>query len=293
VEIPSWVRRRTNKWNRVVDFAANPCDAPLAVYFQSFRPAAGKALITLLTFGLDDVARGYFRPKGVYPRGCLGRRKRGRTSVYLPELGEEIGKRLPAADAVKSRSFGTIEKNLWLLDGVSQRVLFWIMVADIVTDFTYDWASGIYKAGYCETADQAQQQSQNTTYHSQDTEPTTWVLGQPGNIVYERHAAFFRGPPAQLIGDTRAHATCAWRIDNNGFADGAVTLGFQDEDPAHDQQQTVGIGVGGSATVTFNSIRPGRQFLATLGAATHTGPFLATLLTFNLIGADPPTPAGG
>jgi len=289
VSLPSWVRTRTNKWNRVIGFAADPCDAPLSVYFETLRPAAGKALITLLTFGVDDVARGYFRPKGVYPRGCLGRKKRSRSAIGIPELGEEVGKKLPGAEGIKSRSFGAVEKNLWLLDGLTQRVFFWLMVADIVTDFTYDWASGIYKAGFCTTANGSQAQQSATDYSSHDTDPTSWTLGNPGNLEYARNAAFFHGPPAQIITNEPAHATVAWLIENLGFADGFVTLGFQDEDPAHNQQQVVGVGMGGSATATFFSLQPGRAFLATLGAASHTGPFRATLLAFNVVDTTPPT----
>jgi hypothetical protein len=291
VAIPEWVRARTNKWNRVVGFAANPCDAPLAIWFETFRPAAGKAAVTLLSFGLDDVARGYFRPKGVYPRKCIGRRRRPRSAVGIPELGEEIGKRLPAADAVKSRSFGATEKNLWLMDGLFQRVAFWLMVADIVTDFTFEWASGIYKAGYCTTAAASQAQGHLATYNSHDTAPTSWTLGFPGSVEYVRNAALFQGDAPQLIAARRGHASLTWRIDNNGFSDGWVTLGLKDGNPLHTQTRIVDVPMGGSAVVTFFSLAPGDNFLAVLGQASSTGPFLATLMEFNLVGTDPvPTP---
>lgn len=147
---PEFVLRRTRKWNRVTKFINNACDAPWTTYAETMFPAAGKAIITLLSFGLDDVARGYLRPHGVYKQKCLGRGKRGRNAVGIPELGEEIGKRLPGVDAVKAREYSAAEKKLWLLDGVSQRVLFWFMVVDVVTDFAYDWVTGIYKKEFCE-----------------------------------------------------------------------------------------------------------------------------------------------
>ena len=155
MEIPSYVQRRTRKWNRAINFAMQPCEVPFSVYIETLRPAAGRALITLLTFGIDDVARGMFRPKGVYNNCRRGRKKRSASSVYLPEFGEEIGKRLPGAEGIKSRSFGTIEKRLWILDGISQRVFFWLMVGDIITDFVYDWATGVYREGFCKTAGRA------------------------------------------------------------------------------------------------------------------------------------------
>jgi hypothetical protein len=145
VVIPEWVQRRTRKWNRVIDFAFGSCGSSASVYFEAALPAAGKAIVTLLTFGADDVFRGMFRPKGVYGSCRRGRRRRLPGNHFIPELGEEIGKRLPGADEIKSRSFGATEKRLWILDGIAQRVLFWLMVGDVVTDFAYDWVQGVYK----------------------------------------------------------------------------------------------------------------------------------------------------
>jgi len=287
VEIPDWVRQRTNKWNRVLDFAANPCDAPLSVWFQTLRPAAGNAVVTLLSFGLDDVVRGYFRPKGIYPRGCLSRKRRPRSAVGIPELGEEIGKRLPAADAVKSRAFGVIEKNLWLLDGVSQRLLFYLLVVDVLTDFTYQWASGIYKLGFCSTSNRSQLQAQNTTYNSHDTNPTTWTLGFPGNVIYDRHAAFFPGDQPQLIAVGSGHATINIEVANPWDVDSFVTLGFKDQDPEHDQQTVLQIPAGQSRSHTFASIGSGSNWVATLGDSSSPSPGPATVKTFNVVGARP------
>jgi hypothetical protein len=278
------VRTRTRKWNRVIDFASNPCDAPLSTWFQTFRPAAGKAVITLLSFGIDDVARGYFRPKGIYPRGCLGRKRRGRSAVGIPELGEEIGKRLPAAEGIKSRSFGTVEKYLWLGDGIAQRVLFWLMVADIVTDFTYDWATGIYREGFCSTAARSNLQASKTTYQSQDTEPPKWVLGNPGTVEYQRNAAFFADYPPQLFTTRPARATLAWTIQNNSGVAGVVTLRLIGAEEGDVAEQVLAIAAGGTASGTVFSTRPGRAFNGQFGFTSHPANFKATLDAFNVVG---------
>lgn len=173
MSIPSYVKKRLGKINAAASFAMQSCEVPFSVYFETFRPAAGKGLITLLSFGLDDVARGYFRPKGVYPRRHLGRKTRKGGSVYLPEFGEEIGKRLTGAEEVKARKFGAYEKSLWILDGVFQRVMFWLMVADVGTDFLYDWMSGIFQQGYCRTSGQG-----TGLYSAKGPSSRPWESGQ-------------------------------------------------------------------------------------------------------------------
>ena len=75
---PSWL----DQINTVVKFIDNPCDAPWAVYFETALAPAGRALLTLLTFGLDDVIRGFARPKGLRS-GRHGRRGK-RSSGILP-----------------------------------------------------------------------------------------------------------------------------------------------------------------------------------------------------------------
>ena len=52
-----------DKVNGIVKFIQNPCIAPWVVYVELAAPAAGKAVLTLLDFGFDDVVRGALRPK--------------------------------------------------------------------------------------------------------------------------------------------------------------------------------------------------------------------------------------
>ena len=51
------------KTNFVIDSWAQPCEAPWYIYIETLWPALLEAFITLMLFGWDDVARGYFRPK--------------------------------------------------------------------------------------------------------------------------------------------------------------------------------------------------------------------------------------
>lgn len=147
--ISGYVKRRLGKWRTVVDFVSITCDAPWYVYVETLGGPLKNAAVTLLDFGWDDVVRGALRPKGVYKKAHLRRRRTKGRGIGIPELGEEIGKRIPGTDALRSRSVGTLERAAWLIDGAVQRALFWLMVADLVTDFAYDWVTGIQQAGYC------------------------------------------------------------------------------------------------------------------------------------------------
>lgn len=136
--------------NNVVRLVANPCDVPLTVYAKTALPAAGTAMLTYMSFGISDVLRGYARPKlakgGKRYRKKQGRRvKVGGKWVYLqiPEAGELIGKKLRGADFNPSRIAGAGESALWIMDGVAQRALWFLMVADIINDFAYEWTSSL------------------------------------------------------------------------------------------------------------------------------------------------------
>lgn len=147
-----------DKVNTVVKFTQNPCNAPWTVYFESALISAGKQIIVLLSFGLDDIIRGYFRPRGVYQarRSPFGRRgkSRPRRGSIVPEIGEMIGKRLPGAERARGRSVTQGVKNIWIIDGVLQRLLWYWLVVDVTVDFFYTWATLVQESSFCQTADQ-------------------------------------------------------------------------------------------------------------------------------------------
>lgn len=143
---PKWI----DKANFVVDFVDNPCDAPWTVYFETALPAAGRAVLMVLAFGMDDVIRGYARPGG--RRNPYHRRKgrKGRLRIRgIPELGEAVGSHLPAPESFKTRSVTQGVKNLWIVDGVMQRALWYWLLADIISEFLYEWTTTISKTEFC------------------------------------------------------------------------------------------------------------------------------------------------
>jgi len=136
--------------NYIKKFISNPCDAPWTVYLELFFPAFGKAILTILTFGMDDVMRGYFRPKGV--RGPWHRRKgrKGKARFRgIPEIGEAVGSHLPGAESVRGRSVTHGVKHMWMVDGVLQRVLWYWLLVDVVVTGLFEWTSMINKTEFC------------------------------------------------------------------------------------------------------------------------------------------------
>lgn len=155
-----------DKVNYIIDSWSTFCDAPWYIYIETMGPAALEAFITLLTFGWDDVARGYWRPKGLGRR--WGKRKGRRKGAIrgFPEIGEEIGKRLPGADQVKNRRWGAGGKFIWRIDTLAQRALFWWLVADVTLDFFYEWTSLLYATEWCKQSNLGRFSWRKPTYQT-------------------------------------------------------------------------------------------------------------------------------
>src|SRR3546814_4056708 len=88
---PSWIE----KVNFIVNFIINSCSYPIVVYVETAKPAVGNLVLSLLAFGMDDIIRGYFKPKGLQS-GRHGRKRNrkkiGRSAIH--ELGAIIGQNL-------------------------------------------------------------------------------------------------------------------------------------------------------------------------------------------------------
>jgi len=150
------------KLNYVQDFFALPCDTDLVVYAKTALPAAGTAILTLLTFGLADVVRGAARPKSLRKQ----KRYRGKKPpiirlpngqvirAQLPEIGNLLGKTLGDATGYTERTVPGGAKHLWRVDGVGQRALWHVLIADVLTTFAYDWTSAIVDVA-CNTGESA------------------------------------------------------------------------------------------------------------------------------------------
>ena len=145
-----FVQEKIKQVQAITKFCQDPCHAPWTVYMELARAPAGKLILQFISFGLDDVIRGLIRPKGIYPLKRTGRRRGRRGKVKgIPELGEMLGHNIPGAETLAVRKFGNTTRWLWVIDGVLQRILFWFMIVDLVTDFLYEWTTLIGKTEYC------------------------------------------------------------------------------------------------------------------------------------------------
>ncbi len=139
-----------DKVNYVIDAWATGCDAPWYIYIETMKPALMTAFITLITFGFDDVLRGFFRPKGLYKRRT-GKRKGKWTKRIprFPEIGNTLGKQLPGSAEVRGTKWSVLGKTLWRMDGAMEAIRFFWLVAAVTEDFAFDWTSVLYESYWC------------------------------------------------------------------------------------------------------------------------------------------------
>jgi len=142
--------RYYRRLNGIVDFFEFSCNGNLIMYVQTLFPALGEFVLGLLAFDIDDVARGFLRPYGPSGRKSLVFDPLKRKWEWeIPELGEEIGKRIPGAKFFKASKWWGKTRVLWVIDGVIQRVLYVWLIIDLVSQFLYNWSSGILKHPAC------------------------------------------------------------------------------------------------------------------------------------------------
>lgn len=142
-----------DKVNAVVKFWQNPCDAKLIVYAETALVPAGGLLLLFLSAGMDDVIRGYARPKGISKRWKRRRGKKGKLRFFgIPDLGNWVGTQLAGAEIAKGRHISQGVKNLWIVDGVLQRGLWYWLIIDGLSDFLYEWSTALNKTEFCQDA---------------------------------------------------------------------------------------------------------------------------------------------
>lgn len=126
---------------------ANPCDRPLIVYAELLAEPTGRAAIRFLSFGMLDLIRSYFRPKeNRTTRKIRGGRRGRRGGGGIPEPSDLIAKRVPGYERFRNRRVSQGVRNLWLIDGVGQRVALQFLIFDIVKEWTVSSGSIILEA---------------------------------------------------------------------------------------------------------------------------------------------------
>jgi len=163
-----------DKVNYVIDAWTQACEAPWYIYVSTLKPALLAAFITLITFGWDDVLRGYARPPDRHARRRTGK-KRGKGKIGIrgiPEFGEAIGRQLPGSQEVKGINWSNGLRTLWRIDSVAQMALFWWLVADVTIDFGFNWTSLLYETRWCQDSSRGRFSFQKGT--ASITPPDAW-----------------------------------------------------------------------------------------------------------------------
>lgn len=146
---------RPPRWLDRVNFAYkylfNTCELPFMAYFELGREPAGRAALALLSFGMDDLIRSYFRPAGLRTRRHGRKGRKNRKLPGIPEVSDIVAEKLPGYEEVKGRKVSDGVRMLWKIDAIGQRALYYWMLADVIGDFAYDWTTAIIKddRSYC------------------------------------------------------------------------------------------------------------------------------------------------
>ena len=130
-----------SRMNYVVETWNNPDDLPWAVYAETALPAFLEVWVAIICFDILDVVRFIFKPSGLRSgrhgrRGRKGRNKRGRKG-----LGRRLVGKLPVVSLLQARKVSNGVKNLWIIDGIGQRLLWWWLMADVTSAFVYNWTT--------------------------------------------------------------------------------------------------------------------------------------------------------
>lgn len=170
----SWLPNQTpvgviDQVNFITDFVMSPCHASPWIYAETVFPAALEALIAFVDFDELDAVRFVARPKGL---------KRGR-HLRGGRL-RRWARKIEPLRAMQDRKYSNGVRHLWILDTTLQRVLFWVMVADIATDFIYNWASMALSTADCGPG-AAGRSAHGTIVHTLGA----WNAGHFGNVLYD------------------------------------------------------------------------------------------------------------
>ena len=139
--------------NYVVDSWNNPCQQPWVVYAETALPAALTVWIAFICFDIGDVVRFMFRPARLRSGRHIRRGRKGERGRRKQGLGRRAAMKLPMMQALTQRKVSQGVKNLWIIDGIGQRLLWWWLIADVASGFLYNWTSMVRKTEFCQAAD--------------------------------------------------------------------------------------------------------------------------------------------
>lgn len=150
-------------FNTVRLAASNKCEDSAWILLETAIPAAGSALLLLLTPSPGEVLENYLEPKSLRGGGRgpkdsrKVRRRKGRSGRLrrafprFPDIDRLIADRLPGRSAVEGRRAGAPTRFLFRGINVADRLLWHWLVYEATTTFISQWGSGLREARFCET----------------------------------------------------------------------------------------------------------------------------------------------
>lgn len=131
----------------IANYALDTCSTPWNLYLRTGGRSTANLALGLVGTSWDDIARELFRPKGqrILSHGGDWKRnqKRGKSKALLTDTAELVGKELSLFNPWEKPKYTKGDLFIWEIDNFFQRQLYKVLVVNLVTDFAYDWWSGI------------------------------------------------------------------------------------------------------------------------------------------------------
>lgn len=146
--LPGWLQGEDV--NAIIDLWENPCGIDWWLYAELAKPAAHKAVMTLLEFDLCDILRCIYRPANLpfKSKRRPGRRGKGRIPGPLG-IPEALCERFLRDEDAARRPVSNGARAMWRVDGLLQKGLFYYMIAETTSQFLIDWSSLIQSSSAC------------------------------------------------------------------------------------------------------------------------------------------------
>jgi len=157
---PNWF----DKINFIIAFWIDPCDAPLTVYAKTLWPAVVDFLWEYYQPDVSNVLVNLFRWRYIIPRVRTKKKGRGGQKNKKGPFGKLIGKvtsfdqdewisrRISNWTALTGRKVSSKFVTLLIVEGVIERLNFWLFMFELFLDLFYKWSSLMKKTIYCQAA---------------------------------------------------------------------------------------------------------------------------------------------
>jgi hypothetical protein len=147
--------------NNLALIEENQCSPSWSLLVDTAIPAAGDAILFLISPSPLEILRRWLHPKAIRgPRGARPpephRRASGRSGraarswqFGLPEPAEWLAAILPGKSYLAARVPAKLERMFWIGVDRAELVLWWWLVLGTVEEFFYEWSSGIVESRFC------------------------------------------------------------------------------------------------------------------------------------------------